>query len=256
MPFALGDTGFTGHFQGPNGWPVPQQDWIPGTRHNTRVMRHGADIRAADGFGVTVANRESYLGAFGSLPYWGSGEPREPLLFQNLFARSDGVETSDQGWVPFPTWEPGAPRVYTFNFAITSTGGGFDQVAAEQFGAGYDSPLLLTTIRQPQSGLLPGPTGSLITTTQPNIVVRTLKRAEFENPDGGDLILRLQEVGGTPATAVTVTLPFGLEWAEVNGLGEQRDGATPLPVNPLTVELGAYETLTVRLRPEGETGSR
>ena len=50
MPFALG-TGFTGRFESPDAaWLIPQQDWIPGTRHNSRVVRHGSDIRAADGW--------------------------------------------------------------------------------------------------------------------------------------------------------------------------------------------------------------
>jgi hypothetical protein len=121
MPFALG-TGFTGRFEAPNGWLVPQQDWMPGTRHGTRVVRHASDIRAADGYGVTVANRESYLQAFGSLSWWDAGEPDAPILFHNLFARQDGTDTADQGWVDFATWEPGAPRTYDSHFAITGDG--------------------------------------------------------------------------------------------------------------------------------------
>ncbi len=249
MPFALGDD-FTGRFQGPNGWPTPQADWIAGTTHNSRVIRHGSDLRAADGFGVTVANRESYLAAFGSLPWWNANEPEAPILFQNIFARQDGSDTLDQGWVNFPTWEPGAPRVYTYHFAITSSPGGVNAVAAEQFSGGYSLPLQAAIIRQPQPGApLPGPTGSLITLSQPNVAVLTLKRAEFENPDGADLILRLQEIGGQPQTTVTISFPFALAWAELNGLGEQRAEAVPLPANPLQVTLGAHETVTVRLRP-------
>ena len=248
MPFALGDD-FTGRFQGPNGWPSPQADWIAGTTHNSRVVRHGSDLRAADGFGVTIANRESYLAAFGSLPWWNANEPEAPILFQNIFARQDGTDTVDQGWVNFPTWEPGAPRAYTSQFAITSTEGGFNAVAAEQFGGGYNLPLQLGVIRQPQPGSLPGPTGSTITLSQPNVAVLTLKRAEFENPDGADLILRLQEIDGQAQTTVTVSFPFPLTWAELNGIGEQRAAAVPLPVDPLQLTIGPHETVTVRLRP-------
>ncbi|GAB4146829.1 MAG: hypothetical protein Fur0021_05180 [Candidatus Promineifilaceae bacterium] len=249
MPFALGGSDFTSRFQGPNGWLSPQADWIPGTSHNSRVVRHGSDLRAADGFGVTIANRESYLMAIGSLPYWNVNQPAAPILFQNIFARQDGSDTLDQGWVNFPTWEPGAPRVYTYNFAITSSPGDFDPIAAEQFGGGYNLPLQAAIIRQAQPGPLPGPVGSLIAISQPNVAVLTLKRAEFENPDGADLILRLQEIGGQPQTTVTVSLPFPLAWAELNGLGEQRAAAVPLPTNPLQLTLGAHETVTVRLRP-------
>jgi hypothetical protein len=45
-----------------------------------------------------------------------------------------------------------------------------------------------------------------------------------------------------------ITLPFAITYAEVNGLGEQRADATPLPVDPLRVSLGPHETLTVRVR--------
>jgi len=246
MPFALGPD-FTGRFQGPNGWLIPQQDWINGSRHNSRVVRHGSDIRAADGFGVTVANRETYLQAFGSLPWWDAGEPDAAVLMHSVFARTDGADTADQGWVDFTTWEPGAPRTYDSHFALTSTAGGFDAVAAEQFGAGYGRPMAVTVIRGAQSGLLTGPARSLITVGAPNVAVITLKRAEFENP-GHDLILRLQEIAGQPASDVVVTLAFPIRAAEINGLGEQRTGAVPLAIDPLRVTLAPHETLTIRLR--------
>jgi hypothetical protein len=247
MPFALG-TGFTGRFEAPNGWLIPQQDWIPGTRHGTRVVRHASDIRAADGYGVTVANRETYLQAFGVTSWWDAGEADAPTLFHNLFARQDGADTADQGWVDFPTWEPGAPRTYDSRFAITSTGGGFDAVAAERFGAGYGLPLQVATIRRAQPGSLTGPARSLVGISAPNVALVTMKQAEFGNPDGRDLILRLQEIAGQPAADIVVTLPFAIASAEVNGLGEQREGATPLPVDPLRVTLAPHETLTIRLR--------
>jgi hypothetical protein len=249
MPFALGQGGFTGHFQGPNGWLVPQRDWIPGTRHNSRTPRHATDIRASDGFGVIVANRESYLARFGSFPFWNNSAPAAPVLYNTLFARTDEAETSDQGWIPFESWEPGAPRIYTFNFALMSTAAGFDPVSATRFGAAHSTPLLLAGIARNTAGPLPAPTGSLISTSHAHVEVHTLKRADFENPDGTDLILRLQEIAGRPASSVTITLPFQLEWAEINGMGEQRAGATQLTTAPLQVDLAPFQTLTVRLRP-------
>ncbi|MEW5987682.1 MAG: glycosyl hydrolase-related protein, partial [Chloroflexota bacterium] len=249
MPFALGATGFSGRFQGPNGWLIPQQDWLPGAAHNARVSQQGVGVRDAAGFGVTLANRESYLSSFGSTGFWDATEPERPVLFLNLFARSDEALTADQGWLAFDTWEPGAPRQYTFNFALTSTDSGFDPVAAGTFSAGYNRPLLVAGIARRADGPLPGPTGSLLTVSHDNVAVVTLKRADFENPDGGDLILRLQEIDGQAAEGVTITLPFALDWAEVNGLGEQRADGVPLPVEPLTVSLAPYQTLTVRLRP-------
>lgn len=249
MPFALGESGFTGRFQGPNGWPSPQVDWIAGTSHNSRVIRDGSYLRAADGFGVTVASREVYLANFGSIPMWNGDEPEAPILFHVIFVRQDGTDTTDQGWIDFPTWEPGAPRVYTSHFALTSSPDGFAAAAAAQFSAAYNAPLQLALITQAQAGPLPGPTGSLLQASQPNVAALTLKRAEFENPDGSHLILRLQEIGGQPATDVTVTLPFAVDWAESNGLTEQRANAHPLPINPLRISLGPYETLTIRLHP-------
>ena len=80
-------------------------------------------------------------------------------------------------------------------------------------------------------------------------MLTTLKRAEFQNPTGTDLILRLQEIARTAANDVIVTLPFALAFAEINGMGEQRQGATPVPVNPLLVSLAPWQTLTLRVRP-------
>lgn len=245
MPLALGSD-FTSRFQGPNGWLVPQQDWIPGSRHNTRVVRHGSDLRAPDGFGVTIANRQSYLAGIGTIAWWSAAQPSVPTLYQNIYTRQDGTDTNE-GWRDFETWEPGAPEVYDFNFALTSGGGGFDAVAAERFAAGYALPMQTTTIRAAQPGTLPGPVRSLIGISAPNVALVTLKRAEFDNPSGRDLILRLQEISGTAATDVEITLPFAVTAAETNGLGEQRTDAQPLPVSPLKVSLAPYETLTVRL---------
>ena len=247
MPFALG-SGFTGRFESPNGWLIAQDDWMDGSRHNVRVVRHGSDLRAADGFGVTVANRETYLQAFGSLPWWDAGEPDAPVLFHSPFARDDGAQTTDQGWVDFPTWEPGAPRVYDSHFALTSTTGGFDAVASERFGASYGVPMQTATIASAQSGSLTGAARSLITIGAADVALVTLKRAEFDNADGRDLILRLQEMAGQSATDVTIGLPFTMAAAELNGLGEQRENATALPVAPLRVSLAAHEVLTIRLR--------
>jgi hypothetical protein len=248
FPFALGED-FIARFQSPNGWLAPQTDWIAGTAHNTRIPSHGADLRATDGYGVTVANRETQVARLASLPFWDAGEPDRPLLFHTLYARSDEAETTDQGWLPFDTWEPGAPDRYVHNVAITSAGGGFDAVAGSQFADAYSSPLLVTSIPAQPDGVLPGPTGSLISISQAGVVLTTLKRAEFQNPTGTDLILRLQEIAGTAANDVIVTLPFALAFAEINGMGEQRQGATPVPVNPLLVSLAPWQTLTLRVRP-------
>jgi hypothetical protein len=72
------------------------------------------------------------------------------------------------------------------------------------------------------------PAQSLITIGAPNVALVTLKRAGFENPGRRDLILRLQEMTGQPATDVVITLPFAITSAEIDGLGEQRTGAIPL----------------------------
>jgi hypothetical protein len=53
--------------------------------------------------------------------------------------------------------------------------------------------------------------------------------------------------GANNTADVAITLPFAIASAEVNGLGEQRADATPLPIDPLRVSLGAHETLTVRV---------
>jgi alpha-mannosidase len=247
MPFALG-SGFTGRFESPNGWLVAQDDWMAGSRHNVRVVRHGSDLRGADGYGVTVANRETYLQAYGSLPWWDAGAPDTPVLYHSPFARDDGAPTADQGWVDFPTWEPGAPRVYDSHFALTSTPGGFDAVRAERFAAGYGVPMQTAMITHAQSGSLTGAARSLLAIGAANVELVTMKRAEFDNADGRDLILRLQEIAGQSAADVTIALPFTIAAAEVDGLGEQRDHAIPLPVAPLRVSLAPHETLTVRLR--------
>src|SRR6185295_9286070 len=106
--------------------------------------------RAADGYGVTVANRETYLQSFGSLPFWDSGDPDAPVLYHSVYGRTDGADTADQGWVDFPTWEPGAATTWDSHFALTTSAGGFDAVAAERFGAGYGRAMSVAMIRRAQ----------------------------------------------------------------------------------------------------------
>lgn len=244
-PFDLGP-GVDGHFQGPNGFPVPQRDWIPGTRHGARVSRTATDLRGGDGFGVTVANRETYLSAFGGIGFWTEATPSEAVLLPVPAAKTDEILTADAGWARFRTLEPGLPTVYRSALSLTSSDGGFDPVAVSAFGAGFATDLLPVVVAPNPAGVLPAPSASLISLDRATVALTTLKGAE----DGsGDLILRVQEVAGEPATGVTLTAGVAFASAELNGLGEQRDAAVALPVDPVRFDIGAHQTLTIRLRP-------
>ncbi len=237
---------FEGHFQSPNAFQVPQRDWIPGTRHGARVSRTATDVRGSDGFGVTVANRETYLSAFGGLGFWNEADPAAPILFPVPVAKTDEVLTTDHGWVRFPSLEPGLPTVYTSRLSFSSSEGGFDPVAAGRVGAGFASDLLSAVVAPNPDGPLPGPSGTLLAFDQPNVVLTTMKGAE----DGsGDVVLRVQEVAGRAASGVRLATSVAFSAAEVDGLGEQREGAVPLPVDPVTFDIGPFQTLTIRLTP-------
>ncbi len=249
FPFNVA-SGFAGEFQGPSGFLVPQRDWIPGTSHGARVSRAVTDVRGGDGFGVSLANRETYLSAFGTLGFWNENNPSAPTLFPTAFAKQDYQYTTDHGWVVFPTLEPGEPSRYTAHYALTSSSGGFDPVAATHFGAGFTTELLARFLRARPSGALPGPSAGLLATDQPNVIVTTLKGAEFDNVSGHDYILRVQEIAGQATRGVQLATPIQVRSAELNGLSEQRDSPTPLPTNPVRFDIGAYQTLTIRLQPQ------
>jgi alpha-mannosidase len=96
-----------------------------------------------------------------------------------------------------------------------------------------------------QDGPLDAPASSFFALDQPNVVLQTIKRADFG--DRADTILRVREIAGRETRAVRLLTPFGLRAARLATLAE---AGLPeeLPTNPLTFAVRPWQMLTIRVR--------
>ena len=152
--------------------------------------------------------------------------------------KSDQAETRDQGVVSFPTYEPGYPTRYTYNFSLTAFPGEPDPVAAERFEA-QDT---LASVALPP-GLQPRQwTQSLLSVSAPNVIVQVLKPSLDGRAE--DLTLRLREIAGRDTT---VSLDSVIPIHRISETTMTEDKELQTGLSPHAIRLTAYQTLTLRL---------
>jgi alpha-mannosidase len=134
----------------------------------------------------------------------------------------------------------------TFRYALTSSKGPLDRLAASRFGAEVSSPLLCACVAGGSDGKLPEGKASFCSLQPENVIVQALKRAE----DGRGLIVRLREVAGKQAAARVAFPLLGDFSARATDLVE-RDGQT-LAVRDRSVQVSvaANGLATLRIVPK------
>lgn len=146
--------------------------------------------------------------------------------------------------------DPEADRaVHAFTYALYPHGG--DHVRAEVYKRGYELNVpLQAAAAVPDSDMgdqLPE-TFAFLTLDHPGIMVEAVKRAE----EGGDLIVRLYETGGT---RVQAALRPGFEIRDVwlCDLMEQKLEAVPIEGGEIGLTFAPFDILTLRLSAPAES---
>jgi hypothetical protein len=231
----------------------PSVGYLPGAITGPLISQHALDLREGNRYGVTVAHREGYLSTLGRVARY-TYSPLEPTLIFRTVQKFDQGNTKDLGIVDIQA-EP--ITVYDFGFSFTTTSQ-FNPVGVTRFGWDFTTPL------QPQ--YLPGgqamaPLGadamSLLSVNAPNVIILTLKRAEFG--DTSECVVRMREISGLPV-AVTLQTPFSVASAQEADLVEEPIPGAILPTSPVRFTIEPYEVKTIRLKlgalPHGRPGGR
>jgi hypothetical protein len=152
--------------------------------------------------------------------------------------KSDQAETRDQGVVSFPSYEPGYPTRYTYNFSLTASPGEPDPVAAQHFQA---QDTLASVVLPP--GLQPRQwSQSLLSVNAPNVIVQVLKPSLDDR--AGDMTLRLREIAGRDTT---VSLHSVIPINRISETTMTEDKELNTGLSQQAIRLTAFQTLTLRL---------
>lgn len=246
-------------------------DYLPGARRDSVTTQHV--IGLTDGSATAlIAHRQAFYWVFPgflSTKMRAAGAPKEfpalytgkfPLPEATLYSRAirhaSQADTHDLGVLNMPTVEPGLSGNYVFEYAIAG-GGTRDDVAARQFGQGFNVPL---TVNYVQTAPL-HPVESFFAVDQPNVEIVSIMPATdntvrgevsaspLDPPVNKAFIIRLQEFAGK-AVRAKVKLPVRIRAATLLNLTEQKVLGTAVAVDPLTVDLEPYQTETIRIEIE------
>ncbi len=269
FPFALDPATLTVRPEEQYGFCELPKDYLPGARRDAVTAQHIMALTDADAT-VLLAHRQAFHFVFpgyvhtkatkpGSFPaiYTGKWPLPEATLYSKAFRHSSEGDMRFLGVTTFPKVEPGLGDEYSFDYAVSAAGVPFDATAAMRFGADFDVPL-----RPVYLAFAAEPAHSFFSVDQPNVEIDTVKPAEagaavgitptnLENAKTiREFVIRLQEVGGRDTPRVSISIPGQVRHAEIVNLTEDKV-IEQLPPGPLiSVHVGAWSTVTVRIELE------
>ena len=215
------------------------------------ATQHWIDVSSANGdFGITWAAVESPIVELGDITKpscWWAITP--PLNY-------------DPGIYPY---DPGNPHIYseimnnfhntnfnyfqdgsgTWQYAMTTHTGSWDQPEVTRFGWGLSSPLMAELFEADRMGILPDSL-SFLRVDRENVKVLAMKAAE----DGDGLVVRLFENEGRP-TRVRLEVPLmkNLQ-AELADHVERATEVLASEESAVSVDIGAFDLVTIRIDGE------
>ena len=191
-----------GHYAAQNA----RLDWQT-FNHFADMTEEGATQRgAAQGYGVTLSNRDCSFFKLGKSTVDSLWEQSSQL--SALAGGQVDTKREDKGVLGIFGQNGQAGFLYTF--ALTTHQTDFEPVAAMKFSLEHQNPLM-TGIVTGSRDKYPSPTFSLLNTTDPNLLLWSLKPSEEGINEG--LIVRFWNMNSKPTTPVlTVAKPIRRAW--------------------------------------------
>jgi hypothetical protein len=217
------------------------EDLLPGAKKDAVVPRHTLVWSTQQGshpYQLMLAQQQSFYDELPLKPCRPGLPDCPPGVRVVVMLKSDQAETRDRGVVSFPSYEPGYPTRYTYNFSLTASPGEPDPVAAERFEAQNTLP----SVALPPGLQTSQWAQSLLSVNAPNVIVQVLKPSLDDR--AGDLMLRLREIAGRD-TAVSLSSVIPINRISETTMTEDKELQTGL--SPQAIRLTAYQTLTLRL---------
>jgi hypothetical protein len=217
------------------------EDLLPGAKRDAVVPRHTlvwSTQQENHPYQLMLAQQQLFYDELPLKPCPTGVPDCPPAVRVVAMLKSDQAETRDQGVVSFPSYEPGYPTRYTYNFSLTASPGEPDPVAAQRFEAqGTLASVALPPGLQPRQWAQ-----SLLSVNAPNVIVQVLKPSLDEHAE--DLTLRLREIAGRDTT-VSLNSVIPINRLSETTMTEDKELHTGL--SPHAIRLTAYQTLTLRL---------
>ena len=245
FPFAVpADSGY-GPFRidVPGGIMKPDFDQIPGSARDNYVSQHWVSIARND-YGVLWSSADAPVIELG-------GIQNDKYLPRLVTGDDDWLA---RGWLysylMHNHWIVDVPIAqggdYLFRYSVLTHGAEWTYNDAHHFGWSFMSPLRAYAVEGAQQGEWREGARSLIEIVPENVYLAGFKDAE----DGDGVILRLYEGAGVPTEAVVRFSIPGQTLASAQSCdGRERNlAALKTEGNSLPVELGEWETSTVRVR--------
>jgi hypothetical protein len=227
----------------PGGVMQPDLDQIPGSSRDNYAPRHWVSI-ARDDYGVLWSSADAPVVELGGIQN-DKNLPWITLQDDNWLAR---------GWlysylmhnhwiVDVPIAQSGD---YLFRYSVLTHGAEWTYNDAHHFGWSFMSPLRAYAVEAAQQGEWPEGARSFIEIVPENVYLAGFKSAE----DGDGVILRLYEGAGVATeAAVRFNIPGQTLVSAQSCDGRERNLASlKTEGNSMPVELGAWESSTVRVR--------
>ena len=200
------------------------------SRYDWQSLNHFVDMTGAEGVGVTLSNADCLFSQLGA------------SSVTHLDTTTARVSVLAGGQIDPPLGIPnqGGDTNFLQRFAVT-THDQFDQAAAMRFALEHQNPLIATAATGGNTAPLSTSSGSLITVSEPGVLVWALKPAE-DGPSAG-LVVRLWNMGD--ATSFTLAMP-GRTITQANRTShvETPIEAATVSGGKLTGSIGAQQMLT------------
>ncbi|MBX3290611.1 MAG: hypothetical protein KF855_14945 [Acidobacteria bacterium] len=271
FPFNVSTDGMKVIRGGQKWFDMLPDDYMDGARKDSVTTRHSIGFTNGKSTAI-VAHRQAFHWSFPSYVstrirakdapaefpamYTGKFPLPEATIYSRAIRHSDQADTHDMAAVNLATVEPGLGNKLVFDYAFAADGA-FDPVKSWRFGNEINLPFKAGFITS-----LPviGEQG-FFGIDQPNVQIVTVKplaessvrgevsSAPLQPKQNKIFIIRLQEFAGRAATA-KVSLPVRIKRAVVVSLTEDRELQPVTQIEPLTVSIRPYQTLTVKIEVE------
>lgn len=183
----------------PAGWLDPAStETLAGSYIGAHTPQHGVDL-SENGYGVTFATPDVFSHSFGGIQTPGYTPSLAPTVYSRFIRYGNECKLKG-GAIGTVNAEPGTSPRWDIRYALRSHTRAFDAVAEARFGWEVCTPASARYVTAAANAKLITDSCSFIRVDKPNVVISSVKRADF----GAGLILTLQEIGEQPMTEVMV----------------------------------------------------
>jgi len=210
-------------------------------RLDWQTFNHFADLSEAN-YGITLANQDCSFFKLGQSSVDSLWE--ESSLLSALAGGQVDTKLEDKGALGIKSQN--GETTFGYSFALMTHQNGFDALSAMKFALEQQNPLVTGSVTGTRD-TYPSPSFSLLTISDPNVLLWTLKPSE--EGIGQGLIARFWNLKGKPSNpTINLAKPIGQAWQTTHIETNER----PLPAvgTKLNVQFAPNQMNTYRLVPK------